>query len=301
MASVLQARPLVDPIAEVLEHFGERRVTFENTFFKFNVPERGMALLVDFTTRRRQRRRVIELRATFFGPSGAASHVASYPLSALRHEADGSITIGTNWLGPTGSRGAIGPVSWDLVFQSSGPLVDPQVGGAIRPFDLRVRSVPDALLSGSFSIEHHGYSFANEPGTIGLYYGRRLPDHWIYLSANAFETAGVSLECVMLRSSIFGLPILRTHVGYFHLHTPEINLTLLHPLTGKIRQVGDKHSLQITARSHQSDPITIHFYAPEARFHHLGDRLFATLLGTCHIEGIAVADGTAGLTERKVN
>ena len=27
MASVLQARPLVDPIAEVLEHFGERRVT----------------------------------------------------------------------------------------------------------------------------------------------------------------------------------------------------------------------------------------------------------------------------------
>jgi len=297
MASVLQAQSTEDPIREVLHGFGGRRAALDNVFFKFNIPERGMALLIDFTVRRRQRRRVVEIRASLFNGSNATVKVASFPFSTLRHD-DGGYTVGNAWLGPEGSRGSFNAISWDLVFQASGPLLDPQVVGDVRPFDLRLRSVPDALISGNISIDGHGYTFSHEPGTIGTYYGRRLPERLYWVSANAFDIPGVTLECMSLRSSIFGLPLLRAQVGYFHLKTPTSSLTIMHPLTGQIQISGDRQNWEIHARPRHGPPVTIRCAAPETQYQHLGDHLYTTLLGSCTIEGLAVTEGLAALTAR---
>lgn len=297
MTSVIQEETAADPIAEVLAGFTRRRAALDYAFFKFNLPERGMALLVDFIVRRR--RRQAQLRATLYTAEGGSHYFADFPLSALRREKDGGVTLGGAWLGAGGSRGAVGPISWDLVFTPSGPLVDPQVFGAVRPFDLRLRSVPDALISGNVSQAKHGYSFAREPGMVGTYYGRRLPNHWYWVSANAFEHPGVALECMLLDSTIFGLPFLRARVGYFHLRTPDSTVMLMHPLTGRIKLSGERNDFRVVAQPRHGPPIVVHCSAPEARFHHLGERIYTTLLGNCEIEGLTSADGTAGLERRE--
>jgi hypothetical protein len=299
MASVMQAQSTLDPIAEVLRGFAERRSALDDTFFKFNLPERGIGLLVDFIVRRRQRHRVVEVRASLYTPEGSSVVSTSYPLSSVRREDGGARTIGNAWLGPSGSRGAIGNVSWDLVFQPAGSLLEPQViGQIVRPFDLRLRSVPDALFSGNITIGRHGYSFSHEPGTIGTFFGRRMPDRWYWISASAFDRPGVALECMLLDSSIFGLPFVRTRVGYLSLTSPEGNALLMHPLTANIQLTGDRRDFVVTARPRHGPPISFRCSAPEARYQHLGDRIYATLLGICSVDGLAVSDGLTALAER---
>ncbi len=298
MASVLQAPSSVDPVSVVLDGFGVRRSRVDYAFFKFNLPERGMGMLIDFIVRRR--RRQAQIRASLYLPDGGGSvYHADFPFSAVRHDARNSISIGDAWLGPTGSQGAIGPISWDLVFQPTATVIDPLTLGRLQPFDLRLRSVPDVLMSGSASVARHGYSFSHEQGMVGSYHGRRLPDHWYWVSASAFEQPGVSLECMLLDSSIFGLPFTRASVGYFHLRTPDTNMTLTHPLNGKLRISGSRNDLHVVARQRHGDEVTVHCKAAESSFHHLGDRLHTTLLGECIIDGLATADGTAGVAERE--
>jgi hypothetical protein len=300
MTSIMQAQSTDDPIAEVLDGFGARHAAYDNVFFKFNVPEIGMALLVDIIARRKHRRRQVEVRACLYTPDGATVYTESFPHSSLKRDGDGAVVVANTWIGPTGSRGAVGPVSWDLVFQAAGPLLDPQVTGAIRPFDLRLRSVPDVTISGNVGVEHHGYTFSHEPGTVGASFGRRLPDRWYWVSANSFREPGVTVECMLLDSRVFGLPFLRARIGYFHLRASTTTMTLLHPLTGHLRLAGDRTAFQVTARYRHDPPVTVHCSAPEARYHHLGDRIYTTLLGTCEIDGLALAEGTAGLAEREL-
>ena len=297
MASVMQAETVADPIAGVLAGFGSRRARIDYAFIKFNLPERGMALLIDFIVRRP--RRQIQIRLSLYTPSGGMVHKADYPLSALKIDEQGHLAIADSWLSADGSRGAVGPISWDLVFQSTGPLLDPRIIGRLQPFDLRLRSAPEVLVSGSVRVERQGYSFSHEPGMVGSFHGRRLPDQWYWISANAFEEPGVTLDCMMLHSSIFGLPFWRTRVGYFHLHTPSATYLVMHPLTGRVRLSGDRHDLQITVRPRQEEIITVHCVAPEERFHLVGDRTYTTLVGMCTIDGIATAERTAGIAQRE--
>lgn len=299
MTSVMQAQSTADPIAEVLDGFGVRHAAYDDVFFKFNLPEVGMALLVDLIVRRRQRRRVVEVRACLYAPAGVTTAVEHFPLSALKRERDGAMTVASTWLAPGGSRGSVGGLSWDLVFQANGPLLDPQVAGAIRPFDLRLRSVPDVLVSGNVRVAKRGYTFSHESGTVGTSFGRRLPDSWTWVSSNSFKDPGVSFECMLMESRVFGLPFWRARVGYFHLRTPNTTVTMLHPLTGQVRVAGDRTEFHVTARHRHAPPIIVHCLAPETRYHDLGNRIYTTLLGTCEIEGLTIADGTAGLGERE--
>ncbi len=302
MASVMQAVPVADPIAEVLAGFSTRRVPLDYAYFKFNLPERGLALRVDIVIRRR--RRLVQVRAHLYhlplhasasAPDGGQVHQADYPLSAIRRDTDGGITVADIWLGATGSRGTIGPISWDLVFQSTGPLLDPRIIKRIQPFDLRFRSVPDVLMSGSISITRHGYSFSHESGMIGAYHGRALPRQWTWVSCNTFDQPGISLECMLLDSAVFGIPFWRAQVGYFHLRTPTSTYLLMHPFTGRVRLSGDRREFVLTVRPRVSEVITIHCVTPDERFHTLGDRVYTTLVGTCTIAGLSTADGTAGI------
>jgi hypothetical protein len=297
MASVMQAQVTANPIAGVLQGFGVRRIACDGIFFKVNLPETGLALLVDISTTRRHRRRVIQQRATLFTPDGVVVETEHFPLSALKHDQN-DFTIAKTWVGANGSRGTIGTLSWDLVFGASGPLVDPQVTGDLHPFDLRLRTVPDVQMSGNLRVQSRGYSFSHEPGMIGAAFGRRVPDAWTWISANGFDLPGVSMECLVIRSRIFGLPFLRARVGYFHLRTPSSVLTLLHPLTGQIRVMGSRHAFSVAVRQRQGPPIIAHCAAPDTRFYHVGNRTHLTLLGTCAIEGLGVADGVAAMSAR---
>lgn len=298
MASAMQVQAVANPVVTVLAGFGQRQLAYDCAFFKCNVPELGMALQVEFVVCRRQRRRMVEIRVSLFATDGAQVHTALFPASTLRHEEDGAITVANCWIGPLGSRGLVGPISWDLVFQATGPALDPQVAGAIQPFDLRWHTVPALLVSGNVGFQQHGFTFSHENGALGVMFGRRLPDHWFWVSASAFAQPDVALECLLFDSRIFGWPFPRVKVGYLHLRAPGQEITLLHPLTSTIRIVGDRTAFTITARPRQGDPIIVHCAAPEALFHHLGDRVYTTLLGRCEIVGVSVAEGVTALTER---
>ncbi len=107
------------------------------------------------------------------------------------------------------------------------------------------------------------------------------------------------MECLIISSRVFGLPFLRARVGYFHLRTPSSVLTVLHPLTGQIRLMGSRHAFSLAVRQRHGPPIIAHCAAPDARFHHRGNRMHLTLLGTCAIEGLGVADGVTAVSARE--
>src|SRR5437763_5175517 len=116
-------------IEEVFHHYGRRRTALDYAFFKLNLPEHGVALLVDFIVRRRIG--IAQVRVNVQAPAGGGVSFVEIPLERL---VIGSMTtpdqgahIGDNWLGTVGSRGTVGDTAWDLAFHPVGSVLYPQI------------------------------------------------------------------------------------------------------------------------------------------------------------------------------
>ncbi len=131
-------------IEEVFHNYGQRRAALDYAFFKLNLPEHDVALLVDFIVRRRIG--IAQVRVSIHAPTGGGVSFAEIPLDRL---VTGSMTtpgqgahIGDNWLSTVGSRGMVGDTAWDLAFQPVGSVLYPQIKliEPLHPFDLSYRA-----------------------------------------------------------------------------------------------------------------------------------------------------------------
>jgi hypothetical protein len=299
MLPVAQTPSVDDPIAAVLADFGLHHRYLATTFFKFNIVEREMALMVMYSLRRRHRLYLLEVQAILQTSSSIWTQVTNFPQHALRRDEDNGLVAASLWLGNNGAHGHLGSLSWDLVFAPATPLLDTQKLTPLHPFDLQWKSVPRVEFSGNLRVGSKGYSFAREPGTFATFYGRRLPDHMYWISANAFEQNDTLVECVLAESSIFGLPLLRTRVGYCYLHTPDTDTTFLYPLNSIIQTQGNRHDLKIQMNSRQGESHQLGFQTANDTFQSINDHFHMTLLGNCSIDDKIISSGTAMLVERK--
>jgi hypothetical protein len=302
MSSTVQISAITDPLAALLVDFGHRRATLDTVFLKFNIPEIGAALLIDFSIRRRQRRGLFEVRAMLVLPSGTHVETTNFPIHSIRREPGHEIEVANIFLSPSGTRGKIQEISWDIAFDTQGQLVDPQVTGhSLRPFDLRMQSVPGAQMSGNVRFGTQNYiSFAREPGMVGAYYGRWLPKSMYIISASAFNVPETTVECVFLESSFFGLPFFRLWVGHLYLRRGTESMTVMHPLTGQLQLTGGPGQLEIQARPRQGGSVKLSYTVKTEHYTHLGDQMYATLYGDCVLDNEIHCDGQAMCITRRV-
>ena len=87
---------------------------------------------------------------------------------------------------PTLSAGAVEDVRWELACVP-GPLrLDPVPWPAklMHPFDLELIARPRARFTGTVDVGADRFRLVDVAGTLNHYWGRRLPDAWVWVSAN---------------------------------------------------------------------------------------------------------------------
>jgi hypothetical protein len=209
----------LSPIQRLLRDFGRRHTALDYAFFKLNLPEQNVALLVDFIVRRR--RRIAQVRVSAHAPEGSGVYLAEHPLERLAvasSSADAcAVSLGDCWLGATGSRGAVAAAAWDLTFHPTGPLVSPLISIAepFNPFDLSLQTVPNVRFSGTITIAGQTYDAQDAHGMVSSYAGRALPERWFWFSCNTFDREDLVVE-------LFGL----THRAVWIASASEVRLFL---------------------------------------------------------------------------
>jgi hypothetical protein len=133
---------------------------------------------------------------------------------------------------------------------------------------------------------------------ISHYWGRQLAPEWWWVSANQFDRQGVAVECTVLRSGLWGIP-LGLPLAYLYLKEgDERELVLSPPAT--VRVIGSPERFEIHVRRFWGDTITL--IAVGRDYGDLGDDIINTLVGDLEIlkggRVIARAQGTAGLERR---
>jgi hypothetical protein len=150
-------------------------------FWKFHVGD--LAFLVDLIVRRQTGLAEVRVSQWLRG-IGRVVHGETPDWSATGDQ----VRIGGTSLRPGRCVGSAGDVSWDLSW-SEGRVLSALRGLVARfePFDMTLVVWPDAVFSGSVHVGRERFDLTRLPGAFYHYWGRRLAERWVWLSASQFE------------------------------------------------------------------------------------------------------------------
>lgn len=262
----------------------------EYWFFKVNY--QGTALLVDWICRRKTGAAV--LRVSVHSPGGREVLFLDHP-AILKDGAPELSMKGTSW-----SRG---DVRWQLSLEASPARIRPQIFPAeqMKLFDMSLVSAPTVVFDGW--IEHHNqrYPVVEARGMLSHYWGRGLPQEWWWISANQFDKPDISIECTILRSRVWGLPIL-VPLGYFYYRDRAQSRLLISP-PARITAAGTPDAFEVRAGSLRGPQFALKAIGRE--YAALGDGIMNTLTGDLVLsergKKVAHAWGSAALERRAIS
>jgi len=259
----------------------------EYWFFKVNAEP--VALLVDWIARRRTHEHW--LRVSIHSPG---KRVVLFDKHAS------PVSQGQNFL--TGDRtvGHLGEVAWELDFERGTEWIDPNIFpvSLLRITDLSLVSAPLVAFTGWVRYGDQQIDLQRVQGMISHYWGRQLSPEWWWVSANQFDREDVAVECTVLRSGLWGIPV-RLPLAYFYLkEAAERELVLSPPAIARV--TGSPETFEIHIRRFWAETITLKAVGRD--YGDLGDGIIDTLVGDLEIlKGgrlVARAKGTAGLERR---
>jgi hypothetical protein len=259
----------------------------EYWFFKVNAAP--VALLVDWIERRRTHEQW--LRVSIHAPGRRA---------VLFDKQAASVSQGQSFLTADRTVGELGEVAWELNIELGSEWIDPNLFPAslLRITDLSLVSAPLVAFTGWVRCGDHQVELQRAPGMISHYWGRQLSPEWWWVSVNQFDRQGVALECTVLRSGVWGIPV-RLPLAYLYLKDSAAEGLVYSPPA--IAQVtGSPEKFEIHLRRCWTDTITLKAVGRD--YGDLGDGIINTLVGDLEIvrggKVIARAQGTAGLERR---
>lgn len=259
----------------------------EYWFFKVNAGP--VALLVDWIARRR--RNEYMLRVSLHSPQGRA--VLFDPLPA-------PMIDGQNFLTTRRTVGRLGEVAWALDIDCGTERLAPDIFPArlLRVTDLSLVSAPLASFTGWIRHGPLQVELQGAPGMISHYWGRQLSQEWWWLSCNQFDREDLALECVVLRSSLWGSPI-QLPLAYLYLRCEGKRSFFMSP-PAKAQVSGIPERFEIRFQPFRGKIVALKARGRE--YGNLGDGIVNTLMGDLEVwEGdklLAQAKGTAGLERR---
>jgi hypothetical protein len=262
-----------------------RDAPLEYWFIKLHAGD--LAFLVDFIIRRVTGAAEVRVSLWVRGRGRVAR-----TLAPVRAGID-AVVVGESCFGPRGSSGQCEDISWNLAYEGGSARAAPRVpllGGAL---DMSLVSYPCAVFDGHVDVAGERFDVAAAPGSVTHYWGRRLPDRWHWISATSFDGADLTLECVLLRTRLYGRrPTMSA--GYLWSSTDGLTIS---PLTGLITVTGSRTDYRLTARGRHGT-TRLHCSAPPAVYNDLGEGIHQTLLGRCEQVGSGLVDARAGLEYR---
>jgi len=259
----------------------------EYWFFKVNAGP--VALIVDWIVRRRANE--LWLRASLHSPGRREVIFDKRPLT------EGLDSLGIN---SQRTAGQVGDIRWQLEIDDADTWIAPDIFPArlLRMSDLALVSAPLATFSGRIWQAGQCTELNRSPGMVSHYWGRQLATEWWWVSANQFDQKYVAVECSVIRSSLWGLPV-RMPLAYLYLHRPDGQTLIMSP-PALARVQGSPEQFEIKFRPLGAAPITLRAIGRE--YGDFGDRIVNTLAGDLEIyqggSRIARANGTAGLERR---
>jgi len=259
----------------------------EYWFFKVNAGP--VALLVDWIARRRGNENW--LRVSIHSPKKRA----------VLFEKQFALFTEHSCLSAGRTAGRIGEVTWELEIDAGAEWIAPDLFPArlLRMPDLVLASAPLAAFTGWIQIGlSERFQLERAPGMVSHYWGRQLAPEWWWVSASQFDREGVAVECTVLRSGAWGIPV-GLPLAYLYLRDGATREFVIAP-PALARVTGPPEKLEIQFRRFGAETITLN--AQGRDYGDLGDGIVNTLVGDLEIRKggrlIARAQGTAGLERR---
>jgi hypothetical protein len=255
----------------------------------------GLAFLADFIVRRGQG--AAETRISLWQDGGGrVEHAFSSTWSAE----PSSVVTERGELTPQGSHGSVGDISWDLHWESGNRLVGPLPRALARhsPLDLSIEIRPDAVFTGEIRVAGVPYPVDGVPGSLTHYWGRRLADRWLWVSASRFADPAMRVEVSLSRHRLFGrvpLPLTVAFVWIARTGGEELIVSGMRGLVRHRRRGGrwEVDTISLRGRRHRL-AIDAGSVAPND----LGEGITQTLLGNLVIDGVPADAGTVGVETR---
>jgi len=271
-------------------------VRLDYWFWKFHVG--GLGFLVDLIVRRDTGHAEVRVSQWLDGV-GRVVHDETGDWSA----SPGELRVGGTVLQPGRCVGGTGDIAWDLSWVEgaatwSTPV--PGVVGRLQPFDTTLIGWPEARFSGSITVGDRRFDVSDVPGAFYHYWGRRLADRWVWLSATRFEEApGRRVEGLLaVRGRAFGavpipmpLSILWTTDGT----SRERLISGINAVArAKVTATGvSLDALGITGRRHRM----LATWGPVAP-NDIGEGIIQTMHADLSFDGLRAVPGTVGLEVR---
>lgn len=269
------------------------RPSFPLEYWFFKVNAGRAALIVDWIARRKLNEKVI--RVSIHSPEKREVLFEGRP-DLLTPQA-------LSFLDAERTAGRVGEVEWELNIELGGERIAPQIFpvNQLRMPDMSLISAPLAAFSGW--IRHGAYrvELKRVPGMVSHYWGRQLPREWWWVSANRFNQEDVAVECTVLRSGMWGIPI-GIPLAYLYLHFAGRKQLWIAP-PAMARASGSPESFEIEFRRPGTPPVRL--IGQGRDYGDFGEGIVNTLVGDLEVwQGnklIGQAQGTAGLERRFPN
>ncbi len=264
-----------------------RGAPLEYWFVKLNAP--GLAFLVDLIVRRRQGRAEVRLSYWRAG-AGTVTHEYSDRWTA---DANGIRTTNARITSDRCSGESMG-VAWDLAIRLGPRWLDPGRPVAwLRAADLQIVSSPASRFDGTIRIDGSEMPITGARGLVAHYWGRRLPDRWVWLSLN---TEHRDVDALLARTRLWGLRWPQMEMGYLYAADPRHARLVISPLNGLVS--GSVHDGVVSLRARGIDgEVRVRARTPAAARNDLGEEITQTLLGDLEIDG-ENSVGIAGVETR---
>ena len=274
--------------------FLAKSAPLEYWFWKFHSGD--LAFLVDFIVRRRLDEGEIRVSLWVQG-RGRVVRLKSRTWSA----GASGVSIEGHELTAEGSRGSVEDVTWDLSWQHGSHLVSshPKLLGPLHPLDLEHLLLPDAQFSGSVTVAGVDYPIHDVPGLFMNYWGRRLGDHWCWISATEFaDDPRRRVEVLVARSSLWGQTWVQVPAAYLWTADEDGSEFTISPMSGLIRQRRRGMAVEIRGIRLDGTRHRILCEADAAAFNDLGEGIYQTLLADLIFDGHHAVPERTGLEFR---
>lgn len=277
-----------------------RHAAVEYWFFTFRAG--ALSFLVDFILRRNAEPNVEVRVSRWVGGVGVVAREHGASVSGTRS----IIEIPGAQFAQGSSAGAVADCRWDLTWALGPWRVDPLPGllAAARTSDMDVAAMPGTLFDGWVEIGGQRFEVARRPGVVMHYWGRRLPDRWIWVSAAEFVDAPERrVEALLGWTSTWGRGP-RHPVGYLWTTDGSTDDMTASPLNGLIRverRLSERDGVTSVALASQrlfGARHRLEVSAPVDKFNDIGDGIDQTLLGDLTFDGLRAVPGSVGFEHR---